>query len=286
MNPTTEQEIWIEEMRRYCRDLNIETGDLYKVLTDPKVSPMIRGKAFEFSVSLRLSQILPDDEWTVSKPILNAQAGSHDVDVKVLHNKTEKIISVECKLAGKGGFKVSNNQYLVPVKCMRSRTTKTPAKVEAGARQLGITPEAFLAHSDQYRATHFDVVITSIANAFYETDPETMAYVFQPSDAGREFLTKLNPPADEDLQTFVYNKVYVARSVDLAASRESGVVCIKRSCNHKNDCGFIPNYPVINFGAANREIVPDAPLVPINHWLEIDDSQALFESFVVAAPIE
>lgn len=272
------QEEWIEEMRRYCRELNIEAADLYKIVTDPKVAPMIRGKAFEFSVSLRLSQILPTDEWTVSKPILNAQSGSHDVDVKVLHNETEKIISVECKLAGKGGFKVSKEKFIVPVKCMRSRTTKTPAKVEAGAKQLGITPEAFLAHSDQYRATHFDVVITSLANSFYETDKETMSYFFQPSEAGKEFLQKLHPPEGEDLQSFVYNKIYVVRSVDLAVSPESGVVCSKKACTDKTNCGFIPNYPIIIF--TENEDDPDEPLVPTNNWVELDSSKKLFESFI------
>ncbi len=266
-------------MRRYCRELNIETRDLYNILTDPKVAPMIRGKAFEFSVSLRLSRILPKDEWTVSKPILNAQTGSHDVDVKVLHNRTERVISVECKLAGKGGFRISKGQYVIPVKCMRSRTTKTPSKVKAGAKMLGITRESFLAHSDQYRASHFDVVVTSLANAFYETDQETMAYVFKPSTVGEEFLRKLRPPADIDLQTFVYNKVYVARSVDLAVSSESGIVCIKRACKHKTDCGFIPNYPLINFGEV-RDEESNTILVPTNQWVEIDNTLPLFESLI------
>lgn len=266
-------------MRRYCRELNIETGDLYNVLTDPKVAPMIRGKAFEYSISLRLSRILPEDEWTVSKPILNAQIGSHDVDVKVFHNRTERVISVECKLASKGGFKVAKDQYVVPVKCMRSRTTKTPAKVEAGARMLGVTPEAFLAHSDQYRATHFDIVATSLANAFYVTDKEAMSYVFKPSPIGEEFLQKLKPPTNIDLQTFVYNKVYLARSVDLAVSRRSGVVCGKRACQNRYDCGFIPNYPLINFGEV-RDQDSDKNLAPLNPWIEIDDALALLESFI------
>lgn len=87
-------EQWIDDIRQYCRKLNIETKDLYSVLSDPKVSPMIRGKAFEFSLSYRLSQILPSDEWTVSKPTMNAQLNTHDVDVKVLHNLTETVITM------------------------------------------------------------------------------------------------------------------------------------------------------------------------------------------------
>lgn len=53
---------------------------------------MIRGKAFEFSTYSRLKQILPAEEWTVTKPVMNAQTGTHDIDLRVLHNLTGKII--------------------------------------------------------------------------------------------------------------------------------------------------------------------------------------------------
>lgn len=139
---------------------------------------MIRGKAFEFSTYTRLKQLLPSTEWIVTKPVMNAQTGIHDVDVSVLHITTGRKISVECKLAGKGGFQVAGRaqantvekgDYQIKVKCMRSRTTKSPAKVATLAQKLGVTSEAFLAHSDQYRASSFDIVATSIGNAFYET---------------------------------------------------------------------------------------------------------------------
>lgn len=280
MNADAKESGWISDLQEYCRKLNIPIEDLHKVLIDPKVAPMVRGKAFEFSVSFRLSQILPDDEWTVSKPIINAQTGSHDVDVKVLHNKTGKVISVECKLASKGGFKVTRSgEYVVPVKCMRSRTTKTPAKVKARAKELGISAKAFLAHSDQYRANSFDVVITSLGNAFYETDEETMLYEFRPGEEGLQFISKFNPPMGEDLQTFVYNKVYVAKSKDLIVSRASGVVCGKRACANKYECGFIPNYPLINFGRVENLAEGTAPK-PINRWVEIENARQLFEELL------
>ena len=101
------EEQWIGHLREYCRSLNISTGDLYKIVTDLKVSPMIRGKAFEFSTYSRLKQILPAEEWTVTKPVMNAQTGTHDIDLMVKHNLTGKVISVECKLAGKGKFRVA-----------------------------------------------------------------------------------------------------------------------------------------------------------------------------------
>ena len=53
MNNVPEEQ-WIGHLREYCRSLNISTNDLYKIVTDLKVSPMIRGKAFEFSTYSRL----------------------------------------------------------------------------------------------------------------------------------------------------------------------------------------------------------------------------------------
>lgn len=280
MHKSREEDAWIEELRDYCRELNIETSDLYKILTDLKVAPMIRGKAFEFSVSLRLSQLLSPAKWTVSKPMMNAQSDSHDVDVKVQHQRTGKVIRVECKLASKGGFKVlGDDEYLIPVKCMRSRTTKTPAKVERAARQLGVSSESFLAHSDQYRVNSFDVVATSLGNAFYQTDQATKTYRFQPSAAGIEFLNRLKPPPDMDLQSYVYKKVYLAKSSDLAVSRHSGVICGKRACLRKDACGFIPNYPSIKFGRSEENNL-DNPLAPLNRWIEIEEVEHLFQELI------
>ena len=289
MNKLPEEQ-WIGHLREYCRSLNISTSDLYKIVTDLKVSPMIRGKAFEFSTYSRLKQILPAKEWTVTKPAMNAQPGTHDIDLMVKHNLTGKIISVECKLAGKGKFRVakksqpeipaSKDDYLISVKCMRSRTTKTPAKVVSAARMLSVSPEAFLTHSDQYRASNFDVVATSIGNAFYETledEDGNLMYKFQPTDAGKKFIKQLKPPVDNEtaLQEFVYNKVYFASSLDIAVSTKSGVICNKRSCLDKSDCGFIPNYPVINFGNIT-ELSPDFIPSPKNHWIEIERVEQFF----------
>ena len=214
------QEEWIKDIRDYCRSLNISTNDLYRIVTDLKVSPMIRGKAFEFSTYSRLKQILSHEEWIVTKPSMNAQTGTHDIDVMVTHKLTGKTISVECKLAGKGKFRVAKKtqtglaekgDYLISVKCMRSRTTKTPERVASSARVLGVTPELFLIHSDQYRASSFHVVVTSIGNAFYETledDDGNLRYKFQPTKEGNKFIHKLNPPSSDEasLQEFVYNK--------------------------------------------------------------------------------
>ncbi len=286
----TEQpdEQWIDDIRKYCRKLNIETKDLYSVLSDPKVSPMIRGKAFEFSLSYRLSQILPSDEWTVSKPTMNAQTNTHDVDVKVLHNVTETVISVECKLAKKGSFRVAKrkdrnrikNDYFLEVKCMRSRTTLSDDRVRAGADTLGVTKEAFKIHSDQYRAVNFDIVATSIANAFYKTEEDTGMYIFQPGADAKKLFEKFNPPNDEEaLQLFIYNKIYLARSLDLAVTTESGILCGRKKCDDKSNCQFIPNSPLINFG--DVESLPQGTIPkPQKQWIELKDAEILFRKFL------
>ena len=76
-----------------------------------------------------------------------------------------------------------------------------------------------------------------------------------------------------------HNKVYLVKSSDIAVSPESSVVCGKRGCPKKYDCGFIPNYPVINFGK-----VADLPLntvpAPKNGWVEIENAQTFFRDLL------
>lgn len=280
---------WIDEIKDYCSKLNVEIDDLPKILNDPKVAPMVRGKAFEYSVLFRLKSFLDSSNWIVTKPTVNAQEGSDDIDVKVFHKETGKTINVECKLAKKGGFTVvkraiSNREkgdYIIPVKCMRSRTTKTIEKVQSRARRLGISDSSFLAHSDQYRATNFDMVVTSMGNAFYVTNEEDDTYVFRPTLEGYQFLRRFEVSDEEDLQAFVYNKVYIAKSVDLVVSKRSGVICSKEVCDNKQNCGFIPNYPLINFGDINSLPVGKIPK-PKNTWVELEQSLFLFEEIIAS----
>lgn len=295
MLPDKSEDKWINDIRQYCYSLNISINDLYKIVTDLKVAPMIRGKAFEFSMYSRLKQILSQDKWNVTKPTINAQTGTHDVDIQLEHKQTGKIISIECKLAKKGDFKVLNrNQvgigqkgdYLIPVKCMRSRTTKSDDRVKAAANRLNITSHSFSVHSDQYRTSSFNVVATSISNAFYETGEDgdgNITYKFSPSEAGMEFIKKLNPPAEateEVLQEFVYRKVYLASSLDIVVSHQTGIICGRKQCTDKHNCGFIPNYPIINFG--NIQSLPETAIPsPINKWVEIEKCEFFFDELIL-----
>ena len=78
------------KIKQYCEKYNIPVLYIAETMYEPKVVPMIRGKAFEFSVMTTLQKILQEDEWEVNKPIMNAQIGFHDVDVRIFHKPTKK----------------------------------------------------------------------------------------------------------------------------------------------------------------------------------------------------
>lgn len=163
---------------------------------------------------------------------------------------------------------------------MRSRTTLSDNRVRLASDALRVSKEVFKIHSDQYRAVNFDVVASSIANAFYETEEDTGMYIFKPSADAKKFLEKFNPPDDEEeLQLFVYNKIYLARSIDLAAIAASGVECSRKGCNNKTNCGFIPNYPLINFGDVDSLPEGEIPK-PKGQWIELKDAESLFRKFL------
>lgn len=263
---------WQQKVKEYCEKYNIPTFYLAETLYEPKVVPMIRGKAFEFSVMIVLQEFLPKDEWEVNKPIMNAQIGFHDIDVRVFHKPTKKVVRVECKLAKKGGYRLfSDGHSEIRVKCMRSRTLGS-AKVKELAPKLGISESVLAIHNDQYLPADFDIVISSSGNAFYRTDNKTGLFEWRPTKTEEEFLQKLNPSNEEDLKDFAFRKMYVAKTEDLAIGYNSGVVCTRDKCKNKTNCGFIPNYPIIYFDLKMNK--------PTNGWVSIEDSLSLFKCFV------
>ena len=114
---------WQQKVEEYCEKYNIPLLYLADTMYEPKVVPMIRGKAFEFSVVMVLQRILPKNEWKVSKATMNEEISFHDTDIKVLHKRTGKLVRVECKLAKKEGYRLyATGDSEIRVKCMRSRT--------------------------------------------------------------------------------------------------------------------------------------------------------------------
>ncbi len=262
---------WEEKVREYCEKYNIPVLYLAETLYEPKVVPMIRGKAFEFSVMMALQEVLPKDEWQVDKPMMNAQIGLHDIDVRVLYKPTNKIVRVECKLAKKGGYRLFTDGHSeIRIKCMRSRTLGS-AKVKELAPKFGITEKVLMVHNDQYLPADFDIVISSIGNAFYTTDKKTGLFEWKPPRKGEEFLQKIGASQKESFKDFAFRTLFVAKTSDLQIGN-NGVVCTRAKCKNKKACGFIPNYPVISFDKKTNQ--------PKSAWAPIEKSLSLFKDFV------
>ena len=263
---------WVDKVKEFCEKYNIPLFYLADTLYEPKVVPMIRGKAFEFSAMTALQHILPEKEWVVDKTPMNAQIGFHDIDVRVVHKATKKAVRVECKLAKKGGYKLySDGHSEIRVKCMRSRTLG-PSKVKELAPKLGVDQKSLSIHNDQYLPADFDVVITSIGNAFYRTDLKTSMFEWKPTMQEQKFLQKINPQGSRNIKDTAFSRLFIARTSDLTISHSSRVVCTRSKCKNKQNCGFIPNYPIIYFNSQTNK--------PNNGWVAIENSLSIFESFL------
>ncbi len=267
---------WQQEIADYCYKYNIPLEYIVATMYEPKVVPMIRGKAFEFSAMLSLLEILPQDEWEISKEVMNAQLGFHDVDVKVLHKPTGLVVRGECKLARKEGYKFVKSHLMdaeyheIRVKCMRSRTLGSK-QVKALAPIMGVEEHVLAVHNDQYQPTDFDIVLCSIGNAFYRTNKDNGTFEWKPTVIEEKFLYALGPSKGESLKDFAFRKMYLAKSSDIVVGENTGVVCTRKACDNRNNCGFIPDYPIMRF---------DRSLKPISSWVPIEQAVDFFTSIV------
>ncbi|KKD37277.1 MAG: hypothetical protein WAN66_16190 [Limnoraphis robusta] len=274
----------IKNIEEFCLKYNILPESLPDILQDPKVLPMIRGKAFEFSAIAQFEKYLDKKSWKIVKPKINPQFGSSDQDVVINHLETHINIRVECKLAAKGRYrKVKANtenqtQYFeIDVKCMRSRTLGVERAKQLSTK-VNIPVDVIMIHNDQYLPNSFDLVVTSIANAFYETDEATGNFEWHPKEKSKEFLEKISNKNIIDLQDesnlkdVIFDKVYIAKSNDVAALFKNNIKCTRRECKNPYSCGFIPNFPKIVF-----DLNTGKPLPP---WLEIQDCLQVLQTFI------
>lgn len=261
------------ELINFCDLYNIPINHLGSILKDPKVIPMIRGKAFEFSIKDCLDTILSKQEWKVSKPFLNPQLGSHDQDILIEHTNTKKLITIECKLAAKGRYKYQDNKSIFHIKCMRSRTLGSEL-CKRLALQKGKNEQSLMIHNDQYLPEDFDLVITSLANAFYSTDLNGI-FVWNPSKIGQKFLNHRfgTGKTPEFYQRSAFNDIYVAKSSNLKISPENKILCTRKKCNDHSNCGFIPNYPTLIFNHSDNNIIN-------NTWTHINNIETLLLDFI------
>lgn len=260
----------------FCEQYNLPIEHLGSILKDPKVIPMIRGKAFEFSACDYLARILDKDVWKVTKPFLNAQTNSHDEDVLVEHIPTSTKIRIECKMSAKGGYVYKEDTSVFRIKCMRSRTLG-PGKIKALAisRQLNEDQAVQLSvHNDSYLPGDFDLVLTTLANAFYGTD-ENGIYVWNPSESGKKYLEQKfgTGLSEKEYQDKAFLDMYIAKSTDLVVHTDNDVECTRRNCFNKDNCGYIPNYPLLSF--EHQEIHK-----PLNKWLHITGIEQILNEFI------
>ena len=241
------------ELKKYCDYYDIPFEHIVNVMSDLKVIPMLRGKGFEYTVSDVLKILLSEDKWKIENPNINAQSEVHDVDVHIKRKKDNKEIRVECKLAKKDSISLGENPHF-QVKCMRSRTISDNEMATRMANRYGVSRESILAHADNYREGDFDFVITSMGNAFWTTE-DNGSYIFKTDKEQIKEFSKLFPKSfseKDSIQEFkkkAFNFMLFAKSSDIKISLNNKIICARRKCiqegNSKN-CGFIPNYPIIN----------------------------------------
>lgn len=272
---------WDEQIIKISQKYNLCLDSIPDIIEDLKVLPMIRGKSFEFYIFSKLQQILDTRVWKTEKLILNPQSGNPDEDITITYLENHQKITVECKLSAKGKYKViekeGKNYFQIQVKCMRSRTLGD-SKIKELAPKLNVDSEVLKIHNDQYLSSDFDLVITSLANSFYETIKTTKTYEWQPKNEAIDFLKilSLNQTLnldDPDIQkNFAFQQLYIARSQDLVITTNNSISCTRKKCKNKTDCGFIPNYPVMIFDLKNGKVLPP--------WRELKDCLPLLESFL------
>lgn len=146
-----------KELEGYCKKFNVPIEYLFEILEDQKVTPMIRGKATEYSAYLKLEELLPRNVWSVQKLNLNAQTGTTDEDISITHRRSGTILKVESKNAVRGSFNDGKKTKIIKephfkVKCHRSRSNISLAGTS----------------NDRYSVDSFDLIITNTSNAFFE----------------------------------------------------------------------------------------------------------------------
>jgi hypothetical protein len=263
------------KLQNYCNKYNVPMQSLVDVISDLKVIPMIRGKAFEFTAVEVLQHILPKNNWKVEHLNMNAQQGTKDIDVSVTRLSDNKEINVECKLTKNDSFKIEENKAVLRVKCMRSRTFSDNAAATRMATNYKVNRELLLMHADSYRMQDFDFVVTTLCNSFW-TSEEDGQYTFSGKIDDYKFLKELFPnkfTSFDRFQSDAYYFLLFARSKDIAVAKDNNLACTRKKCiNNKThqECGFIPNYPVVNLNDVAEGKSP---------WKLIENIESEFKKF-------
>jgi hypothetical protein len=240
-----------DKIKEYCENHGISYESLIDILNEPKVVPMIRGIGFEYTVLPILKKQLDSKLFSVDKPIINAQLGKPDIDIRIKHNQSGKKYSCECKLAKNNSFKTKSRNFNKPhvsIKVMRSRTLGEEM-IKNIAKKENISPLYLSQHKDSYLYKHFQFVITNLRNAFYKTIGDK--FVFSPTEEELDFLYKFtNENTIEDVDDFLkWNNFFIESK--FLTPKYSRKDCRKRECERGNECIFIPNYPIFDLSSSS-----------------------------------
>ena len=206
-----------ERVLVFCHKFNVPIEFLFEILEDQKVTPMIRGKAMEFSAFLLLDSALPRSAWSVQKLNLNAQQGVYDEDITITHRRTGIILKVESKSSVRGSFSSGE----------RSRTMKKPhfhVKCHRSRSNISLAGTS----NDRYSVDSFDVVVTNTSNS-----------IFQGNTVGEE----LEVLHDESLRAILFEHYKVETLHDLVdASYRDWRFAVPSDIGID---GFIPRTPIV-----------------------------------------
>lgn len=235
----------VARLKDYCEKYDIPLGNIVDVISDLKVIPMIRGKAFEFTAAQLLTNELTE-EWTVKTPNINPQEGAHEADLIASRLNQAGRIRVECKLAKNDSFRLIGGHAQLRVKCMRSRTVGHDIVADRKASHYKISSAMIKAHADNYREDDFDFLLTSVGNSFWKTVGNT--YTFSGTKKDFTKMRELFPERFTNYGNFqkdAFSMLLYAKSAELKVSRGNGIKCSRKACTNREDCGFIPHYPAV-----------------------------------------
>ena len=178
-----------ENLKNYCDKYFIPCNNIFEILNDQKVVPMIRGKGMEYSALYSLREVLNSQEWTVQKLNLSAQPGFLDQDISIIHRRSGIIVTVESKSAARGSFRLGNKRTKIKephfrVKCHRSRSNIRLAQTS----------------NDRYHYKTFDIVVSTPLNAIYVGNTIGDKFEFPPADVLEVLFEHYNVNNINDLE--------------------------------------------------------------------------------------
>jgi len=234
----------IKKIIEYCNEHGLDFNTLPLLINEPKLVPMMRGIGFEYVIQNKLNEILSyNSKYEIIKPNINAQHTLPDIDILIKDNDNGKSYKLECKLAKNNSFNLKKENC--KIKVMRSRTLGDKM-IEETAKKEKLSIDYISAHKDSYLFNKFDFVVTNLRNAFYRTT-EDGKYKFNPSIEEVDYLKDyFKLKSFDEINKKLLKTHFFINSKDLIA-KDNDLICGRKNCPKKNECEFVPNYPLFSF---------------------------------------